>query len=192
MYDSATTLQIFDLDETLFRMPGFTSKKQVEKNGTFFDTPYSFYDHPLSLCEDAHHIQIIDAVYSFWKENFGKEAVVSVLITHRVKELEPQITRILQKRNIFFDKLFFLGRKTQKTEALDELLQKLTNIDEVRIFEDSIEQLFLYQEYSTQLNKKRADSGKLEIDFKLYIVDKSKMFRIEHFKLSEKTRIQLI
>ena len=186
--DKVTTLQIFDLDETFFRMPGYTSKKHVEKDDLTFETPYSFYDHPLSLCEDSHNIQLIDAVYDFWKEGFAKPETASVLITHRVAELEPQVTSILDKRGIVFDKMFFLGRVTPKVDKVKELLIKLPNLTEIRVFEDSIEQLDKYQDFFEGLN----NSNYPHIEIKLYIVDKSKMYRIENFKLSEKTRIQLI
>ena len=60
-------LQVFDLDETFFRMPGYTSKKSVESEGLTFSHPYDFYDHPASLCENAHNIQLIGPVYEAWK-----------------------------------------------------------------------------------------------------------------------------
>lgn len=190
--DKVTILQIFDLDETLFRMPGYTSKKHVESEDLKFETPYSFYDHPASLCEDSHNIQLVGAVYDFWKEGFAKPEIASVLITHRVAELEPQVTAILDKRDIVFDKMFFLGRVTPKVDKVKELLEKLPNLTEIRVFEDSIEQLDKYQDFFQGLNNLLYIDKKPYIEIKLYIVDKSKMYRIENFKLSEKTRIQLI
>lgn len=189
--EKATTLQIFDLDETLFRMPGYTSKTYVESLGYGFGNPYEFYDHPKSLCEEVHNIQLIKPVYDFWKEGLGKDDVASVLITHRVAALEPEVTRILEKRGIVFDKMFFLGRVKSKTDAVAEVLTKLPNVKEIRVFEDSIQQLGLYQDYFHYMNSIQAWAEEPLIEIKLYIVDKSKMYRIENFKLSEKTRIIL-
>ena len=190
--DKVTILQIFDLDETFFRMPGYTSKKHVEKEDLKFDTPYSFYDHPASLCEESHNIQLISPVYDFWKQGFADPEIASVLITHRVAALENKVSEILEKRGIEFDKMFFLGRKTDKVTKAEELLAKLPHLKEIRVFEDSIQQLDKYQSYFNYVNETLFIANEPTLDVKLYIVDKSKMYRIQNFKLSEETRIKLI
>lgn len=186
MKNSVTALQIFDLDETFFRMPGYTGKKQAEKEELKFDTPYSFYDHPKSLCDDTYHIQLIGPVYEAWKRGASQEDHATMLITHRVKELEGEIHRLLSSRGVSFDFTYFLGRVSSKTSSADAIMQQLPNLEQIEVYEDSIEQLYEYQEFFGKLNWPRP------LTIKLYIVDKSRMFRIENFKISEKTKIQLI
>ena len=190
-------LQVFDLDETFFRMPSYTGKLCVETDTLKFDTPYDFYDHQLSISEEAHYIQLIEPVYAAWKEGKASDSTRSILITHRIEELRETVTALLDKRGISFDEMFFLGRKSNKTTTLQEVFEKMwPEVEEIQVFEDSIEQLGKYQDFFERLNTSRYLTRPIGsvpyLNIKLYIVDKSKMYRIENFKLSESTRINLI
>lgn len=184
MNDLIKTLQIFDLDETFFRMPSYAAKKQVEKEELMFNGPYEFYDHPKSICTDSYNIQLIGPVYEAWKRGSSLTDHATVLITHRVKNLKEEVHSLLKSRGVEFDETYFLGRVSSKTEIAKKLIHDLPKLEIVEIYEDSIEQLGAYQELFKQLDFK--------LEVRLYIVDKSKMFRLEDFKISEKTRIRLI
>lgn len=187
------TLQIFDFDETVVRAPGYTSKKQVETDDTKFNEPYEFYDHPLSLSESAHNIQLISPVYEAWKKGSENSTVYSVLITHRVKTLAEEVGDILNKRGVKFDRLFFLGRTTRKIDTAKELIDMFPDLETIEVYEDSIQQIFLYQTFFSRLNAERVwKEGKNELEIKIYIVDKSKTYRIKNIELSEEQRIKLI
>lgn len=185
-------LQVFDLDETFFRMPGYVGKTQVEEYGLRFDHPYDFYDHPISLSEIVYNIQLITPVYEAWK--WGKEQpdTISVLITHRVESLRDQVMAILTGRGVTFDQAFFLGRKSSKAEAVREILKQNSSIQEVRLYEDSIQQIDIYQKFFEEVNRQRDLAELPDYVYKTYIVDKSKVYRIEEVKLSEETKIELI
>jgi hypothetical protein len=183
-----TKLHVFDLDETLFRMPGYTSKKHSESDLLKFNTPYEFYDHPESLCEETHNIQLIAPVYECYREAALDPKQYVVLITHRVEELKNKIFSILIKRNIDFDDIFFLGRKTKKSKTLAKILDELPDLEEVHIYEDSIAQLDDYQNFFDTQQKLGISMPKLT----MYIVDKSKMYIIENISISNEKRIKLI
>ena len=122
----------------------------------------------------------------------AKPGTISVLITHRVESLQPEVMEILNKRDIKFDQTFFLGRKSSKAQTLAALLKENPEVTKVKIYEDSIQQIGIYQDFFRQLNRQRDQAERLEYRYKTYIVDKSKMYRIKGVKLSEETKIELI
>lgn len=178
-----TRLQVFDFDDTLFRIPSYTSKIQVEAMGYGFGGPYEYYDHPISLDESISNIQLISPVYDAWKEGKEDPDCVQILITHRVEEVRSSVESILRARNMDFDQSFFLGRKTPKCVSTAEVMKNLPSLKRIEIYEDSVRQIMEYREFFESYR---------ELDVRIFIVDKSKMYRIEDLKLSEEKRIVLI
>ena len=190
--DKITRLQVFDFDDTLFRIPTYTSKTHIEALGYGFGNPYEFYDHEISLDESLHNIQLISPVYDAWKEGSEDESCMQLLITHRVEGVRDAVMKVLDARNMHFDKIFILGRVTEKVDSMKEIIKVLPNLETIEIYEDSIDQIIRYQEFGNSYNNLLYLSKKPYLNIKIYIVDKSKMYRIENVKLSEKTRITLI
>jgi len=173
-------------------MPSYTSKKHVESDGIVFETPYSFYDHPKSLCESTHHIQLIEPVYTAWKEAWGREDTHSVLITHRVDELREPVEEILNNRGVSFNEMHFLGRTSQKIDTTAKIMESMLNLEKVEVFEDSIAQIYDYQEFFKLINDERDRLGMTQLSIEIHIVDKSRVFCIENVKISQKRSIVLI
>jgi hypothetical protein len=190
--DKITRLQVFDFDDTLFRIPTYTSKIHLEGLGYTFNDPYEFYDHNISLDETLHNIQLIGPVYDAWKEGKEDPSCMQLLITHRVVEVEEALMKVLAARNMSFDRIFILSRKTEKVDSMKEIMKVLPNLETIEIYEDSIDQIIRYQEFGNGYNNLLYLSKKPYLNIKIYIVDKSKMYRIENVKLSEKKRIILI
>lgn len=183
-----TKLFIFDFDETIVRAPGYTDKKAVERAypELQFPTPYSFYDHPKSLCEDLHNIQAISPVVDDLiraNEDFQSK---TVLITHRVKELEPEVSYILQKRGLHFDSQFYLGRISEKSEVLFAELEENLDINEINIYEDSFEQISKYESFLETIEFPRP------VMVNYYIVDKSKVIQLFSFTRGKSRKITLL
>ena len=84
---------------------------------------------------------------------------------------------------------FFSGRKTSKADTLLSLIRLYPWLDEIHIYEDSIQQLEVYQKLERQLI---ASSTSVYLKFHMYIVDKSKMYKIKNIDLSEEQKIELI
>jgi hypothetical protein len=190
--DKVTRLQVFDFDDTLFRIPTYTSKIHLEGLGYTFNDLYEFYDHNISLDESLHNIQLIGPVYDAWKEGKDDPSCIQILITHRVVAVEEALMKVLDARNMSFDRIFILSRKTEKTVSMQEVIRTLPNLAEVEVYEDSIDQIIRYQEFFQYLDELLHINNKKSLESKIYIVDKSKMYRIENVKLSEKKRIVLI
>lgn len=175
-----TKILVFDFDETLFRMPGYTDRFSVERlyPELSFPNPYSFYDHPTSMDPEIHNIQIIGPVYEDWKAASNDPNTRTILITHRTEELRPCAERLLNMHGIKFDEMYFLGRMTQKIDTLASELEELPEVREISVYEDSLEQLRKYQDF-------------LQDQVKMYFVDKSKVIRLHNFNAGESRRIEL-
>lgn len=183
-----TKLYIFDFDETLVRAPGYTCKKAVERvhPELSFPTPYSFYDHPKSLCEEIHNIQVISPVADDLNRANSDFLAKTVLITHRVKELEPEVSAIIKNRGLQFDSQFYLGRIIEKLEVLRTELEENLDITEIHIYEDSFEQISKYQSFLEDWDFARPTK------IQYYIVDKSKVIELNSFTRGNSRRITLL
>ena len=181
--ENITSLHIFDFDETLVRAPSYTAKKTSETEDLQFRDPYHFYDHPNSICEDIHHIQIISPVRDSLDRAKSKEGSYSILVTHRVKELENEVKMILHRRGIDFDAYFFLGRASEKIEIAHRYIQEFPNLTHVEIYEDSVQQIDKYQKYFRLHERIKLDT---------YIVDKSRMYHIGDIHLTNEQQIHLL
>jgi hypothetical protein len=191
-----TRLLVFDFDETLFRMPGYTDRFSVERLYplTDFPTPYSFYDHPSSMDPDIHNIQLIGPVYEDWKVATDDPNSRTILITHRTEELRSCAERLLNLHGIKFDESYFLGRLSEKITILEKELSYLPNIREISIYEDSLEQLIRYQrffyEYTARVQRSITSLADL-ITLDMQFVDKSKLIQLYDFSTGQSRRIEL-
>lgn len=179
-------LCIFDFDETLVRAPGYTDKKAVERlfPEIEFPTPYSFYDHPLSLDEDIHNIQAISPVVDDLNDANKDFSSRTILITHRVPRLSKEVESILESKNLKFDRTVFLGRASEKSEILAQELRHNPKVEVVAIYEDSFEQIAKYQDF--------LDSKNFEGTLEFYLVDKSKVIKLYSFFRGRSRRISLL
>jgi hypothetical protein len=196
-----TRILVFDFDETLFRMPGYTDRFSVErlKPELSFPTPYSFYDHPTSMDPEIHNIQIIGPVYEDWKEASRDPTARTILITHRTEELRPCAEHLLKIHGIEFDELYFLGRVSEKITILEKELSYLPNVKEISVYEDSLEQLRKYQDfyygYTSEIYKTRSidatDFFENFILLNMQFVDKSKVMSLSDFSTGPSRKIEL-
>jgi hypothetical protein len=200
-----TRILVFDFDETLFRMPGYTDRFSVERlyPELNFPTPYSFYDHPTSMDPEIHNIQLIGPVYEDWKAASEDPTARTILITHRTEELRPCAQRLLDMHGIEFDVMYFLGRQSEKILILKKELDDLSSVREVSIYEDSLEQLIKYQDfhysYTANLYKERYERHAVEpkdflenfVFLNMQFVDKSKVISLHEFSSGESRRIEL-
>lgn len=153
-------INVFDFDETLFRVPGFTSPEASEL------TPYEWFDSPKSLAKEFNIRGIANTIEK------TKEDCHNMLVTHRVQATKNRVMEILHDSGIRFNEVHFLGRGSQKAETV---LDAIRNMDpkSVTIFEDSLWEIISYTAYFL-------DAGiNGSIDFRFYFVDKSKIILID-------------
>lgn len=153
-------INIFDFDETLFRVPGYTCK---EAKGI---TPYEWFDSPESLSSEFN----IRAILNTCEQTQEQPDVRSFLITHRVKACQERVLEILRDNgSILFDKTFFLGRESAKADVAIKLIRD-HDASSITIFEDSLWEVIKYTDSFL-------DAG-LMIDIEFVFVDKSRVITI--------------
>jgi len=190
-----TKILVFDFDETLFRMPGYTDRFSVERLNPdlSFPTPYSFYDHASSMDPEIHNIQIIGPVYEDWKAAAKDPTARTILITHRTEELRPCAEHLLKMHGIVFDEMYFLGRVSEKISILEKELSNLPNVKEISVYEDSLEQLRKYQDFFYENIARKNKPATLDdlIILDMQFVDKSKVIQLYDFSAGESRKIEL-
>lgn len=158
--ENVTRINVFDFDETLFRVPGYTSE---EAKGM---EPYEWFDSPASLAEKFNIRGIQNTIDS------TKQDCHSMLVTHRVPATKSRVMEILHENNLMFNEVHFLGRGSQKAETVLDAIRTLDPISVV-IYEDSLWEIISYTAYFL-------DAGlNGSVDFVFYFVDKSKIIKID-------------
>lgn len=155
-----THINVFDFDDTLFRVPNFTCS---EARGL---KPYEWLDSPKSLSSPVRVIPILNTLEKTWK----LDKTVNYLITHRVEACKDVIVKLLKDSACNFKEIMFLGRADSKSMKLLEILDSNPNAKSLTIFEDSMWEII---QYAQVLND---EAPKLEINFAF--VDKSKVIML--------------
>jgi hypothetical protein len=156
--EKQTHLNIFDFDETLFRVPGYVSSEAAGLE------PYQWFDSPDSLSQKFPIRGISNTI------NRTFDSGLNFLVTHRVKQCQAEVFRLLGEHNIRFDKTYFLGRGSTKGALAVDLIREF-EIESLTIFEDSLWEIIQY-------TKAFLDAG-LSIDIEFFFVDKSKIIKID-------------
>ena len=156
--EKTTHLNIFDFDETLFRVPGYTSSEAVGLE------PYEWFDSAESLAPKFPIRGIANTI------DKASENCHNFLITHRVPACKDEIIRLLEKHKLSFDKIYYLGRGSTKSQVVIDNLEFL-DVKSVTIFEDSLWEIIQYtQDF---LDKT------LEIQIEFMFIDKSRVIKID-------------
>jgi len=152
-------LNVFDFDETLFRVPNYTVS---EAKGM---TPYEWFDSPGSL-DDRFGIKGIVNTLSKTKQ----PGALSILVTHRVKSCRDRVLELLEKLEVVFDETFFLGRVSSKAETVMKAVEG-TSIETITIYEDTLWEIINYV--------RSFNDAKISQDVNFVFVDKSKIIHID-------------
>lgn len=172
-----THLNIFDFDETLFRVPSYTCSEAKGK------TPYEWFDSPESL-DEKFNIKGIANVIEVAQSN-----ATNYLITHRVTECSDIINQIIKKNNLNFNYVFFMGRKIEKSTIALALIEN-NHPDTLTIYEDSLWEIIKYTEMIIEFN--------LNINVNFIFIDKSKALNItletaiQLYKTTQVERIRIV
>lgn len=154
-------LNVFDFDETLFRVPGYTCKEARGK------TPYEWFDSPESLSQEFNIRPIINTCEQTQDQLF----VRSALVTHRVEECKYAVESLLNRYSVQFDHKFFLGRESAKADTVLNLIDECAAAS-VTIYEDSLFEIIKYVE--------AFDKAEIQTDVSVefVFVDKSRVINL--------------
>jgi hypothetical protein len=154
-------INIFDFDETLFRVPNYSTREAAGL------TPYQWYDSKESLASDLPIRGIENTI-----TEARNESSVNYLVTHRVAGVSDEVVDWCANLGLVFKSMFFLGRGTSKYETIIDLLRADPNIRSITIYEDSLNQVIEYVHGLRFLQK----SKDLTIDF--VYVDTNKVINL--------------
>lgn len=155
-----THINVFDFDETLFRVPSFTCSEATGLK------PYEWFDDPKSLAFPFNVIPILNTIEKTWKDNQS----LNYLITHRVETCKETILKLLERSGCSFNQLLFLGRSESKAMNLLEILDANPKAKTLTIYEDSLWEVIQYAQVLQD------EAPNLEINF--VFVDKSKVIKL--------------
>lgn len=157
-----THINVFDFDETLFRVPSYTCREAIGRS------PYDWFDDPGSL-DESLNIKGIQNTIAIAKDT----SQTNFLITHRVPACKQAVTWLLEKYKTHFEEVFFMGRVGRKAEVVSSILKSRPEIEKVSIYEDSLWQIIEYVEFFWDNNLHN------EVEFEFFFVDKSKIIKID-------------
>ena len=151
-------LNVFDFDDTLFRVPNYTASeaKGIE--------PYDWFDSPESL-DDRFGIRGISNTIN----QVSDPSAVSIMVTHRVEDCADRVLELLKERDLEFESVYFLGRGSNKADTVMNFIEG-TNIETITIFEDTLWEVLSYV--------KLFNAAKISQEVDFVFVDKSKIIRI--------------
>jgi hypothetical protein len=152
-------LNVFDFDETLFRVPNYTVS---EAKGI---APYDWFDSAESLDERFGIRGIANTI-----NRTNEPGSNSILVTHRVKDCEARVVELLKENGIVFDALYFLGRGSHKASFVLQAIEG-TCIESITVYEDTLWEIISYARIF--------EDAKISQDVKFVFVDKSKLIYID-------------
>ena len=163
-------LAVWDFDDTIIRTPGPESfKRLLNENIMSLDginkNRFSFWDNPLSLDEDYFQLVSKKPAIDLWNKNELNPNISQILITNRCTSMLTHIDNILESLNIKMDGLYSGSDNGGKIKVLKSLLNANQMYDHVQIIEDSIYNLYDYQEFLIEY----------EIPYELYFVNTHSM-----------------
>lgn len=151
----ANTIYSFDFDDTLVHTPEQEEGKKLWKLKTGLDWPYrGWWSKPESLNLDVFEpITILNPwVYNKYLEAIADENGEVVMVTGRIKELEPQVNLILNKFNLEFEQKFFnWGGDTFafKCKVFQRLMAQ-HKAKELIMYDDRQEHLFKFRDWARE------------------------------------------
>jgi hypothetical protein len=151
-----THLNVFDFDETLFRVPNYTCKEATGME------PYEWFDNPTSLDSEFNIKPITNTILAA-----QRETAINCLITHRKSTCSQAVERLLKENGITMNLSYFLGRADSKAQKVKATLIDNPEIQTVTIYEDTIWEIMKYVKYFTEYP--------MSVKINFVFVDKSKV-----------------
>jgi len=147
--------EIYDLDNTLFRSPVVNSAgllsggipKEMQPIKKNFN---KWWELPISLDENML-IPGVSIVHQKAIEAYSDPNKYTILISHRVPSLKPEVEKLLKKYKLGFDLVILCKHSIRKPDILMDKYPEIKNAESVEIYEDSIKQILDYKELFTKL-----------------------------------------
>ncbi len=165
-----TTLSFYDFDGTLIDTPMPDSGKEEWKKKTGEDYPHvGWWGRPESLSLEVFDIQPIPSVLNQLRSDTTKSDTYTVMLTSRLKKLQPYIEKILEKHNIMFDELSLKEGESGKDDRIREYLTRFPDVTTINIYDDREKEMVIFAKMKDelgdlyQINVYRVTDGKFSL-----------------------------
>ena len=174
-----TTLSFYDFDGTLIDTPMPDSGKQEWKNKTGEDYPHvGWWGRPESLSLEVFDIQPYPSILNQLRSDTTKSDTYTVMLTSRLKKLQPYLEEILNKHNIVFDDLSLKQGGGEKDDRIREYLTRFPDVTTINVYDDRDKEMEVFSKMKDelgdlyQINVYRATDGKFSLVESNNIVNK--------------------
>lgn len=165
-----TTLSFYDFDGTLIDSPMPDSGKQEwkEKTGKEYEH-VGWWGRPESLSLDVFEINPIPSVLNQFRSDTTKSDTKTIMLTSRLKKLQPEIEKILQSHNIVFDELSLKQGGGEKDDRIREYLTRYPDVDTINVYDDRDKEMVVFAKMKEelgdlyQINVYRVTDGKFAL-----------------------------
>lgn len=152
-------LAVFDFDGTLINTFNAEKGRVVWKEKTGMHWPYSgWWDVPDSLNSDIFQFEFIPETVEHYYREVQDSNTLLVLLTGRHVKLSEDVKRILNCYNLVFHLYYFRENGDPlsfKLNILDEILQEYSTLKSIRMYEDRIEHVPHFIDWSKKyINQK--------------------------------------
>ena len=144
-------LIIFDFDDTLFFTPNKTEKNLEKVNKNRENKITGWWGRPESLDLNLFDIPINPSMRSVYMDNITAR---KILVTGRIKRCSSMVKKILDKNEIYLDKLYFCDHRKTVDFKLDIFEKEITAMSygEVEIYDDRKEHIDDFLKLVDKLN----------------------------------------
>ncbi len=144
------TLNFFDFDGTLMNSPEPEEGKELYAKimGTVY--PYiGWWSKKESL--EPFDIKPIQSTVTELENRKNEPNSLTILLTNRIKELEPTVKAILEKNNLYFDDYNFKSQNNEKSDRIKEYIEKYPTVKNINVYDDRDKEIAMFQELKKEL-----------------------------------------
>jgi FMN phosphatase YigB (HAD superfamily) len=172
-------LAAFDFDGTLCQSPSPETGKGFWEEKTGKEYPHiGWWSKPESLDINVFDIQLYGSIETILRQELTNPDVFVIILTSRLRKLQPQIESILKKHDISVDEINMSDNKLSKGEKILQYLDKFPNLLQIDVYDDNYEKdITSFKAVRNQIPKK--------INFNIYHVKEGEKKLINENYLTE-------
>lgn len=147
-----TTLSFYDFDATLMDTPMPETGKLEWKNKTGENYRHvGWWGRPDSLNTEVFDINPFPSILNQFRSDATKSDTYTVLLTSRIKKLQPAIENVLKLHNIEFDALSLKSGGGEKDDRIREFLNRFPDVDTINVYDDRDKEMVVFAKMKDEL-----------------------------------------
>lgn len=163
-------IAFYDFDGTLIDTPLPEVGKPQWKKVTGEEYPHiGWWGRKESLDLNVFDIKAFDAVANKLRYDNAQTNTYTVILTSRMKKLQPFLEKILQKNGLRVDEMSPKSGGEDKDDRIRDFLRRFPDVIDIDLYDDREKEFVIFKELSIELRGKikvsiyKADEGKLSL-----------------------------